>query len=127
MSADDGRILEIRHRLHGDTAVVVLVGEIDVSNAAEVRTYLQELLDLGHDRMVVDCSGLDFVDSVALGVLVGIHHRLAQFDGALHIAAPSVQVRRILTVTQLVKVLPVHESVDEALSRVGETPTIAGG
>jgi anti-sigma B factor antagonist len=100
---------------HRDGAAVIrLGGELDLYNAEEVRTALSGEIDGGQTKIVVDMAEVDFVDSTALGVLIEARARLGK-DG-LTLAAPQHETRRTLQVSGLDRHLPVHESVDDALS-----------
>jgi anti-sigma B factor antagonist len=100
------------------TVVVALEGSLDVATAPELRELLVHLIDEGRYRLVLEMSGVDFVDSIGLGVFVGVVHRLRPYDGSLVVAAPSAQTRKVFEITQLVRVVPLHDSVDAALSAV---------
>lgn len=83
----------------GDGACVVeLVGDLDMSTAAELDRALETAVDLGRD-VVIDCTALTFIDSSGLNALVRAHHRL---DGReLRLRSVSDQLRRVLKVTRL--------------------------
>jgi anti-sigma B factor antagonist len=98
----------------GETVVVRLGGELDLYNAEEVRAALAQAIDSGTERIVVDMSEVEFVDSTALGVLIETRSRIGR-DGLL-LAAPQPETRRTLQVSGLDRHLPVHDSVDEALA-----------
>ena len=68
----------------------------------------------GNLRIVADLERVEFMDSTGLGVLVGALRRLKERDGTLALACPQGPVLRVLDVTGLSKVFPVHETVDEA-------------
>jgi anti-sigma B factor antagonist len=95
------------------SAVVRLVGEIDLYNAEEVAGALAELAGEHHGRVVVDLSEVEFVDSTALGTLIEARKQLG--DGALVLAAPGQEVRRALEVAGLIDHFPVRNTVDAAL------------
>jgi anti-sigma B factor antagonist len=98
-----------------DGAVIVrLAGELDLYNAEDVRAALTQALDAAPRRIVVDMAAVEFVDSTALGVLVEARSRLGQ--AALLLAAPQPEARRTLALSGLDRHLPVHDSVDEALT-----------
>jgi anti-anti-sigma factor len=96
------------------TVVLRLGGELDLYNANDVRAALAVAIDDGAARIVIDMSEVDFVDSTALGVLIEARSKLGQ-DGLL-LAAPQIETRRTLEVSGLARHLPVHDSVDGALS-----------
>jgi anti-sigma B factor antagonist len=94
--------------------VVHLVGEIDLYNAAEVGTALEEIAGSEPERVVVDLEEVEFVDSTALGTLIEARKRLP--DNCLVLAAPGPEVRRALEVAGLIDHFVVHDSVDAALA-----------
>jgi anti-sigma B factor antagonist len=98
-----------------DGAVVVrLAGELDLYNADEVRAALAETIERAPDRIVVDMTDVEFIDSTALGVLIEARSKLGR-DG-LSLAAPQLDTRRALQVSGLDRHLPVHDSVADALA-----------
>jgi anti-sigma B factor antagonist len=110
-----------------DIVGLVLKGSLDVATAPEVRDLLVRLIDEGRYRMVLDMTEVDFVDSIGLGVFVGVVHRLRPHDGVMAVAAPSAQVRKVFEITQLVRVLPLYESVDKAFTAIrGGNSAVSG-
>lgn len=101
--------------------LVSATGEIDAHNAPELRGRIQEALAQGEDvhQLVVDLSGTTFLDSSALGVLVGALKLMRQRDGRLDVVLPAPPLRRIFEITALDRVLNLHESRASALASVG--------
>jgi anti-sigma B factor antagonist len=95
--------------------VIHLVGELDLYNAPQVRAALLELCSEQPERLVVDLSEVDFVDSTALGVLIEARTTLADRQTFL-LAAPGLETHRALAISGLDQHLAVHETVDSALS-----------
>lgn len=100
-------------RRNGAT-VVRLGGELDLYNADAVRAGLADAIAGGPGRVVVDMSQVEFIDSTALGVLIEARSKLGK-DG-LALASPQIETRRALEVSGLARHLPVHDTVDDALS-----------
>jgi anti-sigma B factor antagonist len=106
-------VAEIRR---GDDGVVVsLTGELDLYNAHEVREALLECCAESPERLVVDLSGVTFIDSTALAVLIEARTRLANRRGFL-LAAPGLETRRALAISGLDRHFAVHESLGDALA-----------
>ena len=101
-------------RIDGST-VVRLAGELDLYNAHTVREALIAACEESPDRLVVDLSDVNFIDSTALGVLIEARTRLENRRGFL-LAAPGLETRRALEISGLDKHFTVHESLDEALA-----------
>ncbi len=74
-----------------------------------------ELLDAGVDRLVVDLSGVTFIDSTALGVLIGGVRRVRDAGGAMTLVVTSRAVERVLSITGLDRVFTIHATRAAAL------------
>lgn len=99
----------------GDAVILHLAGELDLYNADAVRAALLSSTAEQPDRVVVDLSAVEFVDSTVLGVLVEARSRLD--DGrSLLLAAPGLETRRALEVSGLDRHFSLHESVEQALA-----------
>lgn len=111
---DDFRIETVRDERH---AVVLIAGELDAATAPALREELLVLAGEGIDRIVLDCRRLEFVDSFGLGVIVSAKKRLSQEGNALCLVAGADQrtLRRLLEITGLDQLLPVHPTVSEAV------------
>ena len=96
-------------------AIVQLAGELDLYNAPTVREALKEATEDGPERVVVDLSEVEFIDSTALGVLIEARSRFANRRAFL-LAAPGLETRRALEISGLDRHFAVHESVDSAVS-----------
>ena len=98
----------------GTALIVRLAGEVDLYNAEVVRAALLDSAAEEPDRLVVDLSDLEFIDSTGLGVFIEARTRLPDRRAFL-LAAPAFETRRALQVSGLDRHLPVHETVDDAL------------
>lgn len=96
-------------------AVVQLAGELDLYNAPAVRDALQQVSADGTERVVVDLSEVEFIDSTALGVLIEARSRFANRRAFL-LAGPGLETRRALEISGLDRHFGVHDSVDDALA-----------
>lgn len=104
------------------TAVVTLTGPLDVYTAADARNALMDLVNLeSRYRQVVDLSGVDFIDSTGLGVLVGQLKRNRARGGTLVLVVEAASsVSKALRVTGVHKAFDVRYTLDEALARLAE-------
>ena len=74
--------------------IVAVVGEVDLDTAPFVQTTLEAIDPTSH--VVVDCAGLDFMDSTGLAVLLRRSTRSAEAGGSPRVRRPSVPVLRLL-------------------------------
>ncbi len=111
----------IEERLSRDGTVVLAVsGDVDLYVAGELKGLLAHAVDDGASTLVIDLSHVTFVDSMGLGVLLGAMQRLRAEGGELHLVVPGPELRRILEITRIDRLLPLHETVPDALAAVGD-------
>jgi anti-anti-sigma factor len=96
-------VVEPDHSLVDDGVVRALVsGDIDPSTAPRFAGELQALVFTGAPReLVVDFSGVTFIDSSGLRAVIDIHNLMRDRGGKLVLENPSVKARRLLEVTGL--------------------------
>jgi anti-anti-sigma factor len=104
--------LGVEVRRVGDVALVTVAGEIDLSNAVEVRNALQSAVAMGLPTTAVDLAGIDFIDSVGLGVLIGARKRLLADGMSLTLWRPSAVMARTLALTGLAGAFTVETRAD---------------
>jgi anti-anti-sigma factor len=99
---------------HDASVVVAVRGELDVVTSQQFDDYLSEA-SAGHDRVILDLSGVDFMDTTALAVIVSHWRRQAESGGAFLLAGARYRYTKALWITGLADRLPRYETVAEAL------------
>jgi anti-anti-sigma factor len=84
--------------------VLTVVGELDMSNAATLKAAVASSGGARQGRLVFDLSGLRFIDSAGIAVLLEAVERV----GSVSVRAPAPPVRRVIEVTGLTEVLPIE-------------------
>ena len=105
-----------REQLDDSRGLVVLKGEVDIYTAPRFKEDLLALIDEGVTNILVDLTQVDFIDSTALGVLIGGVKRLHPLEGHLLVIANTRPVLKILTITGLDKVFSVYPDREQALA-----------
>jgi anti-sigma B factor antagonist len=100
----------------GGQVVAVLRGELDVADAANVAARLAVIASRERE-VVVDLSGLEFMDSSGLAALVRARKNARDAGSDLVLAAPPQQVLRLLNITRLADAFCVYAGVDDAANR----------
>lgn len=103
-----------RHDLPDGGVVLALHGRLNMVSTGSLREAVQNVVDGGSARIVIDLSGVDFVDSSGLGALVSGLKTTRQAGGDLRIACANDQVRLVLGLTNLERVLTPYETVEVA-------------
>lgn len=105
--------VEVRH----DSAhtVVAVRGRVFADTVEPLHTALTPLLDADTPRIVLDMSGVEICDSSGLNLIAGSHHIATGRGGWLRLAGLQPMVRRVVEITNLDRLLPIHATVDDAL------------
>jgi anti-sigma B factor antagonist len=112
---DDGEFHVDIKRCAPDMLLVEPRGQADLHTAPALREALSEAIDSGGNIVVVDLSGVTFVDSMTLGVLLGAVKRLRQRDGQMRIVVDDPHVRRVFEITLLDRVFDLYRERELAL------------
>jgi anti-sigma B factor antagonist len=107
---------------HGeDVAVLVAGGELDYAASPQLKARLSKSVDVGARHVVLDLSTVTFIDSTAIGVLVGAVMRLREaVDGSLSIVCTdeNLRVLRIFEIAGIDSLIALHSSREEALAEL---------
>lgn len=96
--------------------VLAISGELDMATAPAVRERLHSLLAEGKARLVVDLEDVGFLDSTALGVLVGVLKRVRTQEGDLRLVCTQPRVLKVFEITRLDQAFAIFDSVDAAVA-----------
>ncbi len=94
--------------------VLMPKGKFNLISAPSAKAHIDALVAAGQSRIVVDLSGVDFIDSSGLGALIGALKSARLASGDVRIAAAGEQVRAVLSLTNLDRILVPFETVEAA-------------
>jgi anti-anti-sigma factor len=89
----------------GDRIRLAAVGEVDLSTSDQLRTALLTALGKAKSGVVLDLSGVSFLDSTGIGALVHAHNQAVMQGRELAIVDPQPTVRRVLDITGVLTTL----------------------
>jgi anti-sigma B factor antagonist len=96
-------------------SIVSATGEIDIATAPALREQLELSIDRRPDVVVVDLLGVTFMDSTALGVLIGALKRCRDADGTMRIVVSDARVLKVFEITGLTELFSIFSTIDEAV------------
>ncbi len=110
--------MEITERTEsGSVTVLSLTGAVmGGPDAAALNDRLHGLVDGGKRKVVLDLSGVSYLNSSGLGILIGGLTTMRNNGGDLRLAAANERVDQLLTVTRLSQVFGAHPTVDAAVA-----------
>ena len=111
-----------------DVAVARIDGEIDAANVPWIATRLRGLLTNHSHALVVDLSATTYIDSAGIAMLFELADEMRMHQQQLRVVVPPRSpIARMLALTGLDRVVPIHEAADEAVAEArasgGRPPT----
>jgi anti-anti-sigma factor len=102
----------------GSVLVAHVSGEVDLSNATSVTERLVDAMPNSATALVLDLSGTQYLDSSGVRMLFELAQRLRNRAQDLEIVVPDdSNVKRVLLLTEVERVVPMSSSVDSAVGR----------
>ena len=109
--------LNINERQAGDVTILDMSGKITIGEGSvALRTAIRRLLEEGKKRILLNLSGVSYVDSSGIGELVSSYTAINKEGGQLKLLNLTQKLRDLLTITKLLTVFDVYESEAEALN-----------
>jgi anti-sigma B factor antagonist len=96
--------------------IVRIEGQLIVGNRQELKTLIQDGLDRGERKFLIDCSQTGYIDSSGLGVLVSLAKRVRELGGELRIAGLNEDLRSLFQLTKLDSLFHIAPTAEEALA-----------
>jgi len=102
-------------------AVLRPEGELDAYSVAQFREAFSSISD--EPRLIVDLSQVQFIDSAGLGALIGGIRKLRENDGRISVFCDRSNINRLLHTTGFNRIVPVKETMAEAVESLDEDPS----
>ncbi|MEZ4589041.1 MAG: STAS domain-containing protein [Gemmatimonadales bacterium] len=100
----------------GDGVTVIRVeGQLIVGNRQELKTLVQNALDGGARKFLIDCTGTGYIDSSGLGALVTVSKKIREQGGELRIAGLNPDLKSLFELTKLDSLFHIAETPEAAL------------
>jgi anti-anti-sigma factor len=111
-------VAEITVERRDSSIIARLGGEVDMTNAGYVRDELLSAVPNDALALVLDLEGCRYLDSAAIEVVFDLSRRLGRRRQELRLVVPdSSPLGRVLTLTDVGSVAPVHATLDSALAQ----------
>ncbi|MGE0193044.1 MAG: STAS domain-containing protein [Planctomycetota bacterium] len=107
--------MKLEKRRYEDVLILRFVGEFDSFNLPSFSEHIDQMIDGGDQRLILDCHLLKFINSAALGYLIKTRKRLTAQGGDMLLARPSKFVKKTLGTLGLDALFRIFDSVESAL------------
>jgi len=113
--------MQLEERMSGNVAIVKVTGDITLNKGGDVllKDKVQSLIQQGQKNVLIDLSGVSYVDSAGLGELVQAYATTKNRGGALKLLNVTKRLRDLLVVTKLLTVFDTFDNEAEALASFG--------
>ena len=102
-----------------DVSIVIrVVGEIHATTAPELSERLNEAIAVGRTGVVLDLTGVEFIDSTGLSVLLNGLRRITRVRGSMIVACANPTVLRLFEITKLDSTFEILPNCDDAIGRL---------
>src|SRR5882724_1247213 len=110
-------LLQIAERqIEPDITVVELSGKLALGRESQrIESLVEELVKRGTKRLIVDMSGVDYIDSAGIGMVALAAGKLKEVGGKLAVVAPDGRVLQLLKLTQMNTIVKVCSAVEDAV------------
>ena len=103
----------------GSTLIARLSGELHHHSADYVRQKIDaEIMKATTRNLVIDFGNVTFMDSSGIGVVMGRYKNITRMNGKAAIVAVNPQIRRVLEVSGIGRLMPVYDKCEEALKHL---------
>ncbi len=109
--------LVIENGSSGSWTVVRVAGELDLHTSPQLRDHVLAMVGSSPTHLALDLSGVDFMDSSSLGMLITCLKRVREQDGEMVLVGVSGSPMKVLTLTGLDKVFDLVASIDDLPAR----------
>jgi anti-sigma B factor antagonist len=102
--------------LESELPLIELEGEVDVYTAPQLKQQILSILEGGAKELAVNLTKVEYLDSTALGVLIGGLKRMREKEGNMVLICPNPRIRRVFEITGLDKIFEIFNTEQEAQS-----------
>lgn len=106
---------EVEEARRDGVPVVSVRGEVDVATAPALREALDSAVDGGPGTVVADLTGVTFIDSTGLGVLIGARKRCLDDGGEFRVVVSEPRILKVFEITGLNELFTIHPALEPAL------------
>ncbi|MBQ3553495.1 MAG: anti-sigma F factor antagonist [Clostridia bacterium] len=108
--------MKIQLKLKDRTLIAKLSGELDHHSAKTVKEMLENAIETkACVNLIFDLTGLTFMDSSGIGVIIGRYKLLQGIGGKVKIVSDKQSVNKLITMSGLTRLMEVCESVEQAI------------
>jgi len=99
----------------GDFLVLTLDGRVDTNNFNELELVIGEVFEAGENKIVLNCSGLNYISSSGLRIFLTALKKVSALNGKLHLCSMQPVIREIFDISGFSGIFRIFGTLEEAL------------
>lgn len=111
--------MEIESKVGNGFTILAIKGRLDAVSAANAESTLNGVIDAGAVNLAVNLSGLDYVSSAGLRVLLVIAKKLSRQNGKITLYGLQSNVREVFEISGFLSIFHVVANEEEAIKSIG--------
>ena len=110
--------MEINTRVENDVLIIKIDGRLDAANAPVAEKEINTALEGDQNRLIFDLSGLEYLSSGGLRVILGASKEIRRREGKVALAALKEYVYEIFEVSGFTAMIPIKDTLEDGLKKV---------
>jgi anti-sigma B factor antagonist len=102
----------------GNSVVIAADGDVDMKTAPDLQAEVEQTLAGGATAVVIDLTGVEFLDSSGLGAIATARNRAGELNARLSVVCANRNALKLFHITGMDRVLTIHPTVEAATSGV---------
>jgi len=102
----------------GDVVVIRVDGRLDAASSPQLEKKIQSVIDAGHFKLLLNFSGLDYLSSAGMRLILSVSKKLKNLEGKLVACNLSDEVMEVIKMAGFHQVLEIYPSEEESFSHL---------
>jgi anti-sigma B factor antagonist len=107
--------MELNREKIDEIIIIHMKGKLTISNAEDLLSELDSLINQKENKFVLDMSEIDFVDSIGLGAIVRFWKKLLKIDGQVKLSNLKPKITTMFQLTRIDNILQIYNSYKDAI------------
>ena len=116
----------VQRSMQDDLTILSLEGFLDAHTAPEFENAVQQEIDAGHRKLIVDCQGLSYISSAGLGVFMSFLEEIRESGGDIKICGATPKVLQVFEILGFPAIFDMLPDVPSTVKRYAECPVKGG-
>ncbi|MBW2432603.1 MAG: STAS domain-containing protein [Deltaproteobacteria bacterium] len=110
--------MDISNRVENGVLIIAIDGRLDASNATVAEAEINKALEGDQNRLLFDLSGLEYLSSGGLRVILGAAKEIRRREGKVALAALKEYVHEIFEVSGFTAMIPIKDNIEDGLKEM---------